>query len=53
MKPIDSALGLIGEDEATRARIVEALKDYEQLPAHRFTTVRDDVTGPVVDALHA
>jgi FkbM family methyltransferase len=50
---VEAALGLIGRDEETRARIIAALQDYEQLPEHRFTTVRDDVTGPVVDALHA
>jgi FkbM family methyltransferase len=47
----DEALKAVGRDEAARARIVAALVDYERL--HRFTTVRDDVTGPIVDALHA
>jgi FkbM family methyltransferase len=49
----DDALKILGRDDATRARIVAALQDYEALPKHRFTTVRDDVTGPIVDALHA
>jgi FkbM family methyltransferase len=49
----DDALKTLGRDEATRARIIAALQKYERLPEHRFTTVRDDVTGPIVDALHA
>jgi FkbM family methyltransferase len=50
---IDDALKTLGRDEATRARIIAALQEYERVPEHRFTTVRDDVTGPIVDALHA
>jgi FkbM family methyltransferase len=49
----DDALKILGRDAATRARILAALQEYERLPEHRFTTVRDDVTGPIVDALHA
>jgi FkbM family methyltransferase len=48
----ENALKILGRDDATRARIIAALQEYERLPEHRFTTVRDDVTGPVVDALH-
>ncbi len=47
------SLAALGRDPEVRAQIVAALLGYEQLPEHRFTTVRDDVTGPVVDALHA
>jgi len=47
------ALHRLGEDAPTRARIIAALQQFERLPQNRFTTVRDDVTGPVVDALHA
>ncbi|HUJ13502.1 MAG TPA: FkbM family methyltransferase [Thermoanaerobaculia bacterium] len=47
------ALTAIGRDPVARARIVAALTDYEQRPENRFTTVRDEVTGPIVDALHA
>jgi FkbM family methyltransferase len=43
----------LGEDAATRSRIIAALQDFERLPQNRFTTVRDDVTGPIADALHA
>lgn len=49
----DEALKRLGAGAATRARIIAALQDYERLPEHRFTTVRDDVTGPIVDALYA
>ena len=33
--------------------MIAALKAFERRPENRFTTVRDDVTGPIVDALHA
>src|SRR5258708_31702449 len=50
---IDDALKILGRDDAMRARIIAALLEFERRPEHRFTTVRDDVTGPIVDALHA
>src|SRR4051812_21047553 len=43
----------VGEDEAARAAIVAALVAYERHPERRFTNVRDEVTGPIADALHA
>jgi FkbM family methyltransferase len=49
----EEPLHRLGEDPATRARMIAALQQFERLPQNRFTTVRDDVTGPVVDALHA
>lgn len=49
----EEALTAIGRDPEARAAIVAALKAFERLPGNRFTTVRDDITGPVVDALHA
>jgi len=49
----DEALKFVGADAAARARIIAALQQFELLPERRFTTVRDDVTGPIVDALHA
>jgi len=49
----EEALHRLGEDAATRARMIAALQQFERLPQNRFTTVRDDVTGPVADALHA
>jgi FkbM family methyltransferase len=50
---IEDALKTVGADEAARARIIAALQQFELRPERRFTTVRDDVTGPIVDALHA
>ena len=47
----EQALQTIGTDAAARARIVDALREYER--RHPFTAVRDEVTGPLVDALHA
>ena len=49
---IEEALHALGRDPATRARVVAALLDYEGLAENRFTRVRDEVTGPIVDALH-
>ena len=47
------ALKELGKDPATRARLIAALQEFERLPPHRFTRVRDEITGPVADALHA
>lgn len=47
------ALATVGRDPEARAAMIAALLAFERLPEHRFTTVRDDVTGPIVDALHA
>jgi FkbM family methyltransferase len=49
----EEALRALGREEPTRARIVAALLAYEALPGNRWTDVRDRVTGPIVDALHA
>ncbi|HEX6087202.1 MAG TPA: FkbM family methyltransferase [Thermoanaerobaculia bacterium] len=49
----EEALKTVGADAETRARIIAALQQFESHPERRFTTVRDDVTGPIVDALHA
>jgi len=49
---VEEGLKALGRDAAARARIVAALLDYERLPENRFTCVRDEVTGPIVDALH-
>lgn len=56
MKPDDPLLEAcrrLGEDAETRERIVAALLDYEGREGRRFANVRDEVTGPLVDALHA
>lgn len=49
----EEALKSVGADAETRARIIAALQQFESHPERRFTTVRDDITGPIVDALHA
>jgi FkbM family methyltransferase len=48
-----SALGELGRDPVARERVVAACREFEALPENAGTTVRDDVTGPIVDALHA
>ena len=50
---VEEALHRLGEDAATRAAMIASLQRFERLPQNRFTTVRDDVTGPIADALHA
>jgi FkbM family methyltransferase len=50
---VADALAAVGEDAEARTQIIAALKQYERRPEHRFTTVRDDVTGPIADTLHA
>jgi FkbM family methyltransferase len=47
------ALSQIGASAPLRAEMIRVCQQFEQLPERRFTTVRDDVTGPIVDALHA
>lgn len=51
MSGFDEALGRLGRDPAVREQVVAACRAYEaERPG---TTVREDVTGPIVDALHA
>ncbi|MDQ3283021.1 MAG: FkbM family methyltransferase [Acidobacteriota bacterium] len=47
-----TALSRLGGDPAIRAEMIRTCQKFEQLPEHLFTTVRDDITGPIVDALH-
>jgi FkbM family methyltransferase len=46
------ALAALGRDAATRERVVDACIALEALPEHAATAVREEVTGPIVDALH-
>jgi FkbM family methyltransferase len=48
---LDAALARIGRDPVAREQVVAACRTCEA--GHPGTTVRDDVTGPIVDALHA
>lgn len=48
-----TALTAIGRDPAARAAMIDLLVAYEKHPDHRHTRVREDVTGPIADALHA
>ncbi|WP_156949924.1 FkbM family methyltransferase [Simplicispira psychrophila] len=50
-KRLQQALRLLGRDTVLRARLVEFLRDCE--PALVYDgAVRDDVVGPIIDALH-
>lgn len=46
------ALSRLGSSESLRAKMIGLCQQFERLPEQRLTTVRDDVTGPIVDALH-
>lgn len=46
------ALDRIGRDASLRAEMIRICQRFERLPEQAFTTVRDDITGPIVDALH-
>lgn len=48
----EEALETVGGDRGTRAAVIAALKAFERLPENRFSRVRDEVTGPIADALH-
>lgn len=49
---IINALRRIGEDPESRRRLTQALRDIEPLLARDGVNVREDITGPIVDALH-
>lgn len=46
------ALSRIGRNELLRARFLDACRLVESLPGNAYTTPREELTGPVVDALH-
>lgn len=46
------ALGRIGRDETLRARFLDACRLAESLPENAYAAPREELTGPVVDALH-
>lgn len=48
----EEGLETVGGDQGARAAMIAALKAFERLPENRFTRVRDEVTGPIADALH-
>jgi FkbM family methyltransferase len=50
---LEEALKTLGRDAPARAATIAALQAYERRPGQRFTNVRDEVTGPIADALHA
>ena len=53
MKRDAEALAGLGGDAAARERVVAACREFEARPENTGSTVRDDLTGPIVDALHA
>ena len=47
------SLADIGRDEGLRARFLELLREVENTLARLDFAVRDEITGPIIDALHA
>jgi FkbM family methyltransferase len=47
-----AALAKIGQDEALRSKFLELCRDAEETLARADFSVRDEITGPVIDALH-
>ena len=47
------ALATIGADEHLRGRFLEFCREVETTLAHRDFSVRDEVTGALIDAVHA
>lgn len=46
------ALAAIGHDETLRSKFLELCRDAEEALARADFSVRDEITGPVIDALH-
>lgn len=48
-----NALAVVGQNEGLRARFLELCRDAEVTLARRDFSVRDEITGPIIDALHS
>ena len=46
------ALAAIGQDEELRSKFLELCREAEGALARADFSVRDEITGPVIDALH-
>jgi len=49
---LQNALHLLGKNPTIRAEIIALLKKVEAQIEHPDASVRDDITGPIIDALH-
>ncbi len=49
---LHTALATIGTDDDLRAQVVALCHSIERAPQWRGTKVRDELTGPILDALH-
>ncbi len=47
------SLAAIGREESLRAKFLELCRDAESVLAEPNVSIRDEVTGPIIDALHA
>jgi FkbM family methyltransferase len=50
---LTTALAVLGRDEEARRRVIRELQEYEERQRPWKVNVREDITGPIVDALHA
>ena len=48
-----NALAVIGSDQQLRTQFLELCRKAEAMFARRDFSVRDEITGPIIDALHA
>jgi FkbM family methyltransferase len=51
--PLGHALGELGRQEEARRAIIASCLRFEHQPEQRFSKARQEITGPIVDALHA
>lgn len=50
---LSHALAVIGQNETLRTRFLDLCREAEDALARRDFSVRDEITGPIIDALHA
>lgn len=48
-----NSLGIIGQDENLRSKFLQFCKDIEKSIQLDNRSVRDEITGPIIDALHS
>ena len=48
-----NAIKIIGRNETLRANLITECKTIESLLDYPYGSIRDDITGPIVDALHS
>ncbi len=49
---LSQTLAAIGRNERLRSRFLSLCREAETILAERDFSVRDEITGPIIDALH-